>query len=316
MATKDWGIEKPEDEEELSPLLAQLLSALQGKQVDLSPRTRCLASLITQCIATRPTTTAINATITLHGITYRLLRDVWTMHDLKRYLLCPDEIAEGVPSIRIIDNDDFRSSTFKGGGTAYRFNRMFLQRIEYLAQKEDASTEDKRINDTKNVSLALTVKAAEMQTFMPYRTIKIGEPVIRPKPATFSLRRESHRKQSIIHALARLDVSDGSPDANKQATPSFNTFYVGLKVGKKYKAYNHPSYSQPPNKSVVKDVMDKLSTNIAIKHMPFAFLVGDLPVYVFITQLKAENPNEFQDIVPFLGPFHTQCVMMSAIYKR
>ena len=62
--------------------------------------------------------------------------------------------------------------------------------------------------------------------------------------------------------------------------------------------------------------MEKLTTIIATKRMPFAFLVGDLPVYVLITPLKAENPCKYRDIVPFLGPFHTQCAMMSAIYKR
>jgi len=76
------------------------------------------------------------------------------------------------------------------------------------------------------------------------------------------------------------------------------------------------SYSQAPNKSVVNDVMDKLSTIIVTKRMPFAFLVGDHHVYVLITQLNAENPNKYRDIVPFLGPFHTQFVMMSAIYTR
>ena len=40
------------------------------------------------------------------------------------------------------------------------------------------------------------------------------------------------------------------------------------------------------------------------------------PVFVLITQLKDENPDKYRDIVPFLGPIHTQCVMMSAIYKR
>ncbi|KAJ3603234.1 hypothetical protein NHX12_030976 [Muraenolepis orangiensis] len=40
------------------------------------------------------------------------------------------------------------------------------------------------------------------------------------------------------------------------------------------------------------------------------------PVYVLITLLKAENPNKYRDIVPFLRPFHAQCVRMSAIYKR
>ena len=50
--------------------------------------------------------------------------------------------------------------------------------------------------------------------------------------------------------------------------------------------------------------------------MPFAYLVGDLPVYVLINELKAENPERYSAIIPFLGPFHTQCVMMTAIYKR
>ena len=51
------------------------------------------------------------------------------------------------------------------------------------------------------------------------------------------------------------------------------------------------SYNQPPNKSVVDDIIEKLSTIIITKHMPFAFLVGYLPVYVLITLLKAEKPT-------------------------
>ncbi len=82
------------------------------------------------------------------------------------------------------------------------------------------------------------------------------------------------------------------------------------------KAYFHASYNQPPNESFVNDIMDKLSSIITTKNMPFAFLVGDQPVYILITQLKAENPIKYHDIVPFLGPFHMQCIMMSAIYKR
>ena len=65
------------------------------------------------------------------------------------------------------------------------------------------------------------------------------------------------------------------------------------------------SYNQPPNKSVVKDIMDKLASIITSKHMPFAFLLGDQPVYVLITELKADNPQVYKDIIPFLGPFHT-----------
>ena len=44
--------------------------------------------------------------------------------------------------------------------------------------------------------------------------------------------------------------------------------------------------------------------------------MSDHPVYVLSTLLKTENPDNYCDTVPFLGPFHTQCVMTSAIYKR
>ena len=60
----------------------------------------------------------------------------------------------------------------------------------------------------------------------------------------------------------------------------------------KSKAYFHIAYNQPPNMSVVNDVMDKLSTIIVTKSMPFAFLVRDHPVYVLITQLKAYKPDK------------------------
>ena len=39
-------------------------------------------------------------------------------------------------------------------------------------------------------------------------------------------------------------------------------------------------------------------------------------MYVLVTLLKAENSVKYHNIVPLLGPFHTQCSMMSAIYKR
>ncbi|KAJ3602020.1 hypothetical protein NHX12_029780 [Muraenolepis orangiensis] len=168
--------------------------------------------------------------------------------------------------------------------------------------------EHARINDAKTVSRALTEKVSEMQAVTPYRTIKRGEPPIRPKPTTFSSSTEPQCKRSIIHALACADMNGDCPDAAEQTIPSYSGFHAGLNMEqRKSKAYFHTSYNQPPNKSVVNDVMDKLSTIIATKRMPFAFLVGDHPVYVLITLLKAENPNKYRDIVPFLGPFHTVC---------
>ena len=52
------------------------------------------------------------------------------------------------------------------------------------------------------------------------------------------------------------------------------------------------------------------------KSMPFVLLVGDQPVYALVVQLKYENPDLFDCIIPFLDPFHSQCSFMSAINKR
>jgi len=66
MATKT----ELKSEEELPSLIIKLLSALQGKKGLARFNTLALTSLITQYVTKKPTTTAINATIALHGITH------------------------------------------------------------------------------------------------------------------------------------------------------------------------------------------------------------------------------------------------------
>ena len=88
------------------------------------------------------------------------------MHDLERCSVCPNEIAEGEPSISIIDNDDFLNDTLTGGGTAHRCNWMFLQRLE----RRSTGVQEHEVNTPlciKDVSQALTWKASEMQTVAP-----------------------------------------------------------------------------------------------------------------------------------------------------
>ncbi len=182
----------------------QLLSALHGKKgVDLSPSTLSLASFLTQYITQQPTTTSINSTVTLHGMTrskelvdsnHRLglgisysnvlyLRDVWAMHDLEQCSICPSAIAEGEPSISIIDNDDFSNDTLTGEGTAHRCNWMFLQRLE-LENEVIIQDEPAQNKGAKTLSEELTEKASQIQFVELYSTIKRGEPPVRPKPAT------------------------------------------------------------------------------------------------------------------------------------
>ena len=76
------------------------------------------------------------------------------------------------------------------------------------------------------------------------------------------------------------------------------------------------TYSKPPTKTILFDVMSKLTSSIKEKSMPFAVIVGDHPVYAVILELKGENPLLFQHIIPFMGPFHIHMSYMSTIYKR
>ena len=258
-----------------------------------------------QYVMKQPTTTSINASITLHGVTRSkelidsfhklgmgisysnvlILRDAWTLHDLDSCSVCPDAIAEGQPSISIIDNDDFHSDTLTGGGTSHRCNWMFLQRLEQQLLEYNANVQElhSRTKDVKTMSLALSEKVSEMQPMTPYKSTKHGEPRIRPEPAAFSASTEPQRKRSIINALVRVNTNGDRPEVAEQTISSYNSFHTGLSSElRKSKAYFHMSYNQPPSKSVVNDIMNKLTTIIATKHMPFAFLVGDLPVYVLI----------------------------------
>ena len=117
------------------------------------------------------------------GISYSnvlLLRDVWTMPDLERRLVCPNEITEGEPSISIIDNDDFLNDILPGGDTEHSCNLMFLQHLEHHSTgawnyKATHQDEHVTIKNLKIVSQTLTEKASEMQAGTPHRTFKHGE---------------------------------------------------------------------------------------------------------------------------------------------
>ncbi|KAJ4927219.1 hypothetical protein JOQ06_014954, partial [Pogonophryne albipinna] len=84
----------------------------------------------------------------------------------------------------------------------------------------------------------------------------------------------------------------------------------------KSKPYYHTTYNEPPSKSVVYDIMVKLVEAMHKKNIPFSFLVGDLPTYKTIIQLKAENSEIYKDLIPILGAFHQQMSYIYAIYKR
>ena len=52
--------------------------------------------------------------------------------------------------------------------------------------------------------------------------------------------------------------------------------------------------------------MVKLVEATRKKNIPFSFLVGDLPTYKTIVQLKVENSEMYKDLIPIIGAFHQQ----------
>ena len=75
-------------------------------------------------------------------------------------------------------------------------------------------------------------------------------------------------------------------------------------------------YNELPKKSVIYDMMNKLLDIMKDIGMPFSFLVGDLPTYKLIFELKTENLDKFLNIVPITGAFHQQMSYIYVIYKR
>ena len=144
-----------------------------------------------------------------------------------------------------------------------------------------------------------------------------SEPPIRPIAHPPFNAVNPQRVRAVIHALSRTNSDGTRPQPNEQKVPS----YSGAQSCRhpstdKTKPYYHTTYPEPPNKSVVYDVMFKLVEAMMNKDIPFSFLVGDMPTYKMIMQIKTENPHKFVDIIPIIGAFHQQMSYIHAIYKR
>ena len=105
--------------------------------------------MITYNVTGSPTTTAVNLSMNLHGLTRSkelvdtfhkcgvginyssvlLLRDAWAVHDIQLCSEFPNEIAENTPGVIVVDNDDFQNDTLTGGDTSHRTNVMYVQPV-------------------------------------------------------------------------------------------------------------------------------------------------------------------------------------------
>ena len=334
-------IDHLEEGDHLCELLLKLLTWLKQPErntADLSPATLSLASMITYHITGERTTTATNLAVTVHGMTRckdlldilhkskvcisyadtLLLYDHWALMDVETSETCPQEIADDKPSVVIIDNDDFKIDTLTGNASgAHRTNVMYVQPIDYeKKQDEDPPT---RLTKKKDISAKLRETCESLTKVHQYRC-PLGsqsEPPARPRVDLPVNGTASQCARTVIHALSRADNDGKRPLAQEQLVPA----YSGAQSCRhpptiKSKPYYHTTYNEPPNKSVVHDIMQKLVVAMHRKNISFCFLVGDLPTYKTIVQLKSENPQMFENIIPIIGAFHQQMSYIYAIYKR
>jgi hypothetical protein len=249
------------------------------------------------------------------GITYKdvlKLYDSWAKHDIEQNDICPGELAEGVPGTGILDHDDFRDDTLTGADTSHRTNVMFMQ-------PEDIEIEGTESNQQASVVNPQDFKrlCTDQHKVDPYKTVQRGLPAVRQEIDITPSDTQQQKQRGVIHSLVRLDKDVRPVPAELQKIGAFGGFQASVqKKVVKSKPYYFLTFPQPPSKSVIHEVMHRMVAAAKKKLMPFIQLVGDQPVYALIVELKAENPEAFKLILPFLGPFHAHCSFMYAIYKR
>ena len=174
-----------------------------------------------------------------------------------------------------------------------------------------------RVKDSKALSLTLKELVTDMHTHDHYVTHQRGEPPVSNRVLPEACGIKPQRKRGIIHTLVHAVAFGEQPKPADQRVPSFFGFQDIIPAPtEKSKAYYFMTYPDPSKKSVLNDVMLKVTNAVKKKHMPFAVIVGDQPVYTLLVKIKNEHPQKYEKIIPFLGPFHTQLCMVYTIYKR
>ena len=130
--------------------------------------------------------------------------------------------------------------------------------------------------------------------------MKRGQPALRKEIDITLQTSNEQRKRGVMHALTRIDMAGNDIPAAKQKVGSFAGFQANIhKRTKKSSAHYFLTFPKPP---VVHEVMCRMVVAAEAKSMPFIQLVGDQPVYALMVQLKNENRDKFQLILPVLGP--------------
>ena len=325
--------------EEPPLLLRKLVTWLRSPTVNTfdgpvdNPVIRSISSILEGLITRQRTSFQTQLAITMHGLTRSReiidllksfglgisyndvlsLHEAWAKHEIEKSKICPDEIADGYPATVIVDNDDFKDDDLTGGTTSHRTNMMYVQ------------PEPLKINNAYNKRPALSFpEKSELKDMCmsehritPYKTIKRGEPKVRSEVDVQPSDTTEQRKRLFTHSLARVKDDGTCNEAASQLIGTFGGFCAGIRAsGVKSKPYYFLTFPKPPHKTVLNAVLEKAAAAANLKNMPFIQVVGDQPVYALMVQLKYENLEKFQPVIPVLGAFHAQMSFIAAINKR
>lgn len=219
----------------------------------------------------------------------------------------------------VVDNYDFKIDSVTGDATGvHGTNVMFVQPEKYKNKPNEESATS--LTKKREISEQLSQICAElMQVYQCKCPIySKREPPAHPIIDTPVNGTSVQRARSVIHTLSRANNDGTRSSPHEQLVLA----YCGAQscrhpLYENSKPYYHTTYNQLPSKSVMHDIMVKLLVKaMREKYIPFSFLVGNMPTYKTILQLKAVNPKLFRDTIPILGTFHHQMSYIYAIYKR
>ena len=253
------------------------------------PLIHALASLLLSYITGKSSVFQTQLSVTLHvltrsreildilrkfslGISYKSilhLYESWAKHDLEINDLCPEKLAENIPGIGILDNDDFCEETLTGADTSHCTDVMFVQPENLEVSLPDADRDSRPLPTTSTSSEDLKCLCMKQQFIQPYKTVKRGQPAPRPEIDIRCQNTDVQRQRGVIHALVRLADDQENIPADEQTIGAFDGFQVTVQQDvEKSKPYSFLTFPKPPHKFVVYEVMCRMVVTAEKKRMP------------------------------------------------
>ena len=132
------------------------------------------------------------------------LYESWEKHDFEINDLCPENFAENISGIGILDNDDFCEDTLTGADTSHRTNVMFVQPESLEVSLPDADRDIQPLSTTSTSPEDLKRLCMKQHVIQPYTTVKHGQPAPLPEIDIRCQNIDVQRRCCVIHALVHL----------------------------------------------------------------------------------------------------------------